>query len=361
MAFARARGNWFLVSSPETHFLPVRSLDGWRGDGVIAMINTPAEARFASELSMPVVNISGALCETPVPRVRVDYEAIGRAAADHLLARGFRRFAYYGLRRVWYAKLHGEGFRRRVAEFGHACHIHEASPSFSGRQPWHEDGEALHEWLRSLETPVGLLASHDDRAILALDACRKVGLRVPEDVAIVGVNDDALSCEYCEPSLTSVARNGYAVGYQVAALLHRLMRGKTPPKRDVVIEPGQVVERGSTRVLAIDDAKLQLAVTYVLEHLDEPFGVNDVVEAVAMSRRWLENAFRDHLRRTPAQFISEARVERAKTLLCEQPKRTLKQVALACGFASATRLNVVFARLTGLTPREWRDDNHSPS
>ncbi|MHC4993680.1 MAG: type 1 periplasmic-binding domain-containing protein, partial [Planctomycetota bacterium] len=126
MRYARQHTRWTFLTSPELPALSVTQLKGWPGDGVIAMVNTQAEIRAAKALKLPVVNLSGALKETPFPRVRVDYQAAGRAAADHLLGRGFQRFAYYGLKDVWYADETGRGFIDRITEFGGRCKRHDA-------------------------------------------------------------------------------------------------------------------------------------------------------------------------------------------------------------------------------------------
>jgi LacI family transcriptional regulator len=351
--YMREHGHWTLVFSPESHFLPVRGLAGWDGDGAVAMINTAADLEVVRGLRMPVINISGALADAGVPRVRIDYAASGRLAAEVLLDCGFRRFAYYGLADAWYSGQYAQGFCERAAAEGGVCFRHDGPSSFSDPRP--QPGiDALEQWIAELPRPVGLFAANDRRATIALDACHRLGLQVPEEVAVIGPDDDRVSCELCDPPLTSIDRAGRRLGYEVAALMDRLLRGGPPPEGDVVVPPEGVVRRGSTQTLAVEDPKLRAAVEYVRAHCDRPLGVDEVAGAAGASRRWLEYAFRRLLRRSPREFIDQARVERAKRLLLDPCRPKLAKVARACGFSGSRPFNAAFRRVTGQTPRQFR-------
>lgn len=356
MDYAHQRTDWSFVFSPETHAMSVRQLDGWPGQGVIAMINTAADDKAARELGIPVVNISGALKTSSMPRVRVDYDAIGRLAADHLLDRGFRRFAFYGVRGLWYSQLYRDAFVQRVAEHEGECAVHESASTIGLKKPWQNGADQLAKWLRSLEPPVGLMACSDPRAVMVAEACHALGRNVPDEIAIIGSNNDTITCEFCDPPLTSIHRNGEKVGYTVASVLDRMLRGGPEPDGDIVIDPGEVIPRASTNVLSVDDEQLALAVQFVHDHIAEPFGVDHMVDAVGMSRRWLENAFARWIRRTPYQFINEQRVERVKKLLVGPERLSMKQIALRCGFTNSRRMKIVFERIVGASPRQYRDE-----
>ena len=354
--YAREHRDWSLVISPEAHFPPVSSLKGWDGDGVVAMLNTDEDAAIARSLGMPVVNISGALEDAGLPRVRVNYRGVGELAAEHLLDNGFRRFAFYGLEGFWYSRQFGEGFADRVAEYGSECLMHESVPSIGADRPWQQGQAELESWISTLQAPVGLAAAHDSRARMVINACHRVGLHVPEDVAVIGMNNDTMTCEYCNPPLSSIERNGEKIGYQVAELLDRLIEGDDPPTEDIVIDPIGVVRRTSTNVIAVDDPQLAKAVRFVQENISEPFGVQALLQHTNVSRRWLEYAFQKWLRRTPHAFICEMRVAHAQKLLANSDDLSFSDVARACGFSSNKRLNVVFRRVTGKAPREYRDE-----
>lgn len=351
--------DWDFVTSPETHSIPVSSLKGWDGHGVIGMISSMADLKVVEELTCPFVNLSGALEKAPLPRVRVDYTRAGEMAAEHLLSRGFERFAFYGLKNTFFAESCLDGFRKRLEPHRMDCAVYEDTPTFGVAQPWLHNRAGLEKWLRSLKTPVGLMASHDPRAVMIVQACRRVGLRVPEDVAVIGFNNDIQSCEFCDPQLTSIARPGARIGREAAALLDRLLRGEAPPAGDILFQPEGVVERASTNTVAVgDNPELAEAVRYIHQHLAESIGVEDIIRHINVSRRWLEMAFRDKLHTSPHAFISQARVKKARSLLAGPRKMRFKQVALECGFNNTRQLSLVFERHAGMTLREFIARNH---
>jgi LacI family transcriptional regulator len=352
--YARQRGSWVVQSNPEVYRVRLQDLTRWSGDGIIALLRSRADVQAARASGRPVVNLSCALRETGLPRVTVDQQGMGRLAAEHLLGCGLRRFAYYGERDMWYSQERKRGFIARLAEEGRPCSVLETTTALSGRNPWYRWTDAIEAWLGTLQPPVGLLAVHDYAASVVIEACRAVRLSVPEDVAVVGVGDDWITCEFCEVPVTSIARNNREVGYRAAALLDRLMAGRRAPKSDILVPPEGVVKRRSTEMLAIDDPKVAAAVRFVNDHLSEPFGVATLSQHVSLSRRALDLHFRKSLGCTPRDYICRARIEGAKRLLVSKKRLKLPQIARACGFRSARRLGDTFRRTTGSTTTGYR-------
>lgn len=358
--YADRHGGWDLTTSPPTitgsdeFALGIENLKGWPGDGVIAAIGTRAEARAAQRLGVPVVNLAATTERVGLPRVMVDHYAMGRLAAEHLLERGLRRLAYCGVAGRWYSQLRGQGFAARARQAGLTCDMLQTPPQANPRQNWQQRVAPLADWLKKLRPPVGLLAVHDYRARTLVDECRRLGLRIPHDVAVVGLDNDPTLCEFCQPTLTSVSRNAWRVGYEAAAMLDCLMAGRTPPLPEVLIAPDGVVARQSTDTVAVEDPYVADAVHFIHEHLGQPFGVAQVVQAGRVSRRELETRFRQAVGSTPYDYICRVRVERAKQLL-EAPEATkLHAVAVACGFSGVERMRLVFLRITGQTPADYR-------
>lgn len=366
--YARAHGGWTFIASPmagrtffpETLAMSVESLRGWPGDGAIVIITTRAQARAARELGIPAVNLAGALRQTGVPRVMVDHEAMGRLAAEHLITRGLRRFGYMGVEGVWYSQLRARGFAERIERAGGTCDVHEIPRRLDARQPWHLGLEDTERWLRGLTPPVGVLAVHDYRARMLIDVCDKLGLDVPHDVALMGIDNDETVCEFCDPPLTSVSRSGEQVGYEAAALLGRLMAGKPPPPGDVLIPPDGVIERRSTDTVAFEDAYVTACVRHIRDQICEAFGVERLIAVAAISRRLLERRFKRHTGMSPHQFLSQARVDRVKHLLAQPAKLPLHRVAALCGFTDTRRLRLTFTRLVGQSPAAYRHLRSAP-
>jgi LacI family transcriptional regulator len=347
---------WLVMTSVEAATLHIESLAGWRGDGVIAIVTTDAEAKAAQRLQrtgVPVVTFSGSLKDPGIPKVLVDNRQIGRLAADHLMARGFRRFGFYGVGGREYAILRARAFLARVQDGGGQATEHWAEGNQDEVRPWQHGFDELEKWLESLEKPVGVFAMNDFRARLVIDACSMHRLRIPEDVGLVGVDNNQVVCEFSDPPLTSVQCDWRRLGFECARLLDRLMRGKTPPEEEVLVPALGVVRRESTDVTHTDDARVAQAVDYLREHLGEVFGVERLVTVTGVSRRSLEEAFQREFKCSPYRFLSQTRVDRAKELLSLREKLKLSEVARRCGFPHARGLRETFQRLEGVSPTEF--------
>jgi LacI family transcriptional regulator len=362
--YADCHGAWTILTSPPTlsgageYAMSIRTLRGWRGDGVITALSTAEEARAARRLGIPVVNLSGALERTGLPRVMIDHYTIGRQAAEHLLARGFRRLAYCGTEGLHYSRLRAEGFAYVAREAGAACQVLQAPARGRAGVTWPKHTAPLERWLRRLELPVGIMAIHDYRARVIVELCHSLGLKVSRDVAVIGVDNDPIVCEFCQPTLSSVSRSAWRNGYEAAAMLDVLMAGKEPPHREVLVPPEGVVARQSTATVVVDDPHVAAAVQFMCDHLSEPFGIGRVADRGTVSRRQLELRFRRRLGCTPLEYLWQLRIDRAKDLLTRPDRPKLDTVAKACGFVSAERLRLVFQRVTGQTPLEYRRSQH---
>ena len=349
------RCNWSYITAPESLALSVLDLKGWRGDGIIAALNTPAEAACVKQLKMPIVNISGTLAKTPIPRVSLDNGLVGRLAAEHLIERGFETFAYYGLRNVAYSEARRQAFDARLDDAGLASVPLLMPPTYRAKELyWRDQQRSLLKWLGSLPTPIGLFAVTDYRARQVLDACRQMDLRVPQQVAVIGVDNEEVICVHVQPQLTSVARNNQQEGYHAAAMLDTLIRGKTIETVEEMIPPLGVVTRESTETVAFKDSRLCEAIDYLNRHIEDPIGVQELASHVGVSRRWMEYAFRDALGESPYQYIRHRRLKRAQHLLEEEPNTKVYQVARRTGFSSAKQLSMAFSQEFGQSPREYQ-------
>jgi LacI family transcriptional regulator len=223
---------------------------------------------------------------------------------------------------------------------------------------WREQQRQLVKWLASLPTPIGLFAVTDYRARQVLDACRQIGLRVPQQVAVLGVDNEEVICVHVQPQLTSVARNNQEEGYHAAAMLDQLIHGKKIDKDEDLIPPLGVVSRQSTETVAFKDARLCEAIEYLNKHIEDPIGVQELASHVGVSRRWMEYAFRDALGESPYQYIRSRRLKLAQHLLEEEPGTKIYQVARRTGFTSAKQLSMAFGQEFGQSPREYQRAKH---
>lgn len=354
LEFARDQGGWVFTRIPERLSPSFEWLRNWEGDGAFVLLGNETDVKVARALPMPIVNVGGYVQDVRVPTVTLDQQMVGRLAAEHLLSRRFRRFGYYGVRDIWYSEQRRIGFETALQAAGYSCSSIESTNLIRAPWDWRRVGGELARWLRSLQPPVGIMASWDLRAQILSEACAMIGLRVPEDVAIIGVDNDPIACEFCIPQLSSVSRNDRELGRQAAKLLSQLLEGKRYSKLPILIPPDRVVARRSTDTIVIEDPEVAGVVQQIRDHLNEVFGVERILGLSPLSRRQLEQRFRRSVGSSPYAFLNELRVERAKTLLTESHKRTLTRIASECGFSELRRFRAVFRRLTRLSPAEYR-------
>ena len=350
--YASEHGGWTFDRNPENFAASISSLIGWSGDGIVAPLRTHREVEIAKTFGVPVVNTSGCIRETGFPSVMVDQEEVGRLAAEHLLQRGFKRFGYFGQKGAWYSKQRQTGFVKRIERAGGTCAILEGPFSFK-KEYWIGWENQLQPWLKSLKPPVGVMAVHDFRARMLLDVCLRMGLNVPREVAIVGVDNDEVACEFSDISISSVARDSWREGYEAAALLDRLMSGKRTSEC-ILVPAGGVVARHSTEIDMIENPHVAEAVRFIKENITKNFGVEALAEHLEVSPRYLYYQFQDCLNCTPHEYISRTRVALAKKMLLDPKKLQLQEISRACGFSEPRRFRIVFRRVTGVSPSEYR-------
>ena len=355
--YNRQHGPWSLYFEP--HGLddpPPPWLIGWQGDGILVRINNRRVARAVLATGLPAVDLRGRLAGLGLPFIGVHNQEVARLAFRHLADRGLRHFAFCGLPpgEYRYMDYRRDFFRREVEAAGFACHVFAPDPG-PRRTAWEEEQRQLVAWLRRLPRPVGVMTCNDDRGHQTLDACRRAGVAVPEEVAVLGVDNDAILCNVAEPPLSSIDVNAARIGYQAMALLDRLMRRRKPPKPPPFLEvvPRGIETRQSSDVLAVADAEVAAAVRFIRAHACQGIGVSDVLRRVPLSRSALERRFKLALRRTPKQEILRVQLERARQLLGESDL-PLEEVAASCGFSSCKYFGDAFRREQGVRPGAFR-------
>jgi LacI family transcriptional regulator len=339
---------------------PLAALAKWHGDGVIARVENAATARAVAtlgrRLGIPAVDVSAARLLADIPYVETDDAAIARAAAAHFLDRDFRHFAFLGDGRFRWSDNRCRAFVETLAAQGRAVTVFPAAGRRRSRpqaEAVPDDDEAVEAWLTALPKPVAVLACYDIRGRQALDACRRAGLAVPDEVAVLGVDDDELLCGLASPPLSSVIPDAVGAGRLAAALLERLMRGARLDREEWLLPPLGIVTRQSTDVLAIDDGIVAAAVRRIREQACDGIKVADVARAAAVTRRVLESRFARWLGHSPHEEILRVRFRRVEQLLRETDL-PLATIAERCGFRHTEYMTVAFTRRHGEPPSRWR-------
>jgi LacI family transcriptional regulator len=356
VSFVREHDSWSLyVPEMRRGEVPPDWLARWRGNAIIARVENRETARAIRRTKLPVVDVSAARLLRDVPWVETDDAAIAVAAAEHLVERGFRRFAYCGDPRFNWSRWRQETFCEAIRARGDSAPIavFQSPGEASAATSWSREHKRLIAWVRGLTKPIGIMACYDIQAQRLLDACRDADVAVPEEAAVLGVDDDRLLCNLCTPPLSSVVPNAHRTGYMAAELIDRMMRGERVLAAAHLIPPTGVAVRQSTEVLAIDDRAVAAAVRFIREHACEGINAEDVLRQASISRRVLESRFRKALGRTPHAEIMRVRIERVKRLLTET-NLTLEAIAVRSGFRHVEYLSYVFHRETGKRPGRYR-------
>ena len=352
--FAEKHAHWHLLIDPRDHEQRSAIPDGWRGDGIIARISSRFQMEQFREKRLPVVNVDDVYDGLGgVGTVLTDEAERARLALEHLVARGFRKFAYFAPPSHRYSKKRGEAFLKAVTGLGYECH--EYLPGYrAGRKiGFEEQQRRVNRWLAALPRPIAILTVDADLGRQLAEICHFAGVRIPDEVAILAGDTDDLLCEVSTPPLSSISVACERLGHEAAAMLNRMIAGDAPPKQPLLIPPHGVVSRQSTDVLSIDDPTVVRALRYIHTHAHHGIVVNDILREVPISRRSLEIQFRSYLGRSPAEEIRRIRLERGRQLLGRR-ELSITEIALACGFSNATRFGVAFRKSFGTTPRSFR-------
>lgn len=330
---------------------PLEPLGRWQGDGVIARIESPATAAvlgsFRTDRGIPIVDVSAGGLLPGVPCVETDDAAIARLAVDHFLDRDFRSFAFLGDARFRWSDHRRRGFVDLLAARGHDVHV------FSAPAAAEADEDAIAAWLRDLPKPLALLACYDVRGRQAIEACHRSGIAVPDEVAVLGVDDDELLCGLCSTPLSSIVPDAEGAGWLAADLLARLMRGETPERQLWLLPPRGLSARRSTDTLSTDDPLVVTALRLIREHACEGIKVADVVRAVKGTRRVVEARFVKRMGHSLHEAIARAQFRRVEELL-RDTKLPLATIAERTGFKHPEYMTVAFTRRYGMPPSHWR-------
>lgn len=325
----------------------------WGCQAVLGHFPTTSDLAPFRSLGVPVVN--AAEWTVPgVPSVSVDNVAVGRQAARHLAARRAASFGFCGSLYLAFAAQRQQGFEEQLRSLGGTCAVFSDCDvlSVSRAAELAREEQALRHWLRELPKPAGLLAQNDQTALRLLEICAALGLAVPAEISLLGVDNDESICEFAFPRLSSIGNPAVRIGWEAAATLDRLWQGQPcPPLR--LLPPGPVVERESTGLLGTTDPQLRLAVQRMYELASTGAGVKEVVGTLPISRRTFERRFRASFGRPPAQELERIRLDRALRLL-RQPEVTIGEIAEKCGFPSLSGFSQCFRRAMGHTPSQWR-------
>lgn len=358
--YVRERGPWSLFHAPRSLDEPVPSwLKGWRGHGIIARVQSRAVADAVVATGLPVVDVLGNVPAAGFPLVHVDHVKVAQMAADHLLELDFTHFAYVDFPDESWSQARRDAFVSAVSEIDPAPSVFTLSRrAHRLAKPWETEIDNMATWIRDLPKPLGVMVCSDQRGADVMEACRRAGVRVPDDVAVVGVDNDVPLCEVSNPPLSSVWPGHFRVGFEAAALLDRLMAGEKPPREPLLLAPIEIVTRRSTEILSVNDPMVASALRCMREQACDGIGVDEISRRVGASRSVLQRRFKSVLGRTLHDELIAIRIRRATELILHT-SLSLFEIAERAGFRHAEYMGVVFKARLGKTPAQLRRENIS--
>jgi len=356
--YSNLHGPWLFFTEPESYRDGLKPSYDWmaslRADGILAHTWDQRAIEMILDLRVPAM-----VCGLQRPRLKACpvitcEQAVGRTAAEYLVERGCQRFAYCGFDDMPWSQRRGRDFSRTVAGKGFETFFY-VPPRIHPPPIPGEDQPDIAEWLRSLPRPIAVMAGNDDRSQDVLAACNIAGIKVPLEVAILGVDNDEFICDLSYPQLSSIAVDTERAGYEAARVLHKMMRRETMAREDqeVPIFPLRVVTRQSTDILAVEDAEVAAAVQFIRKHAREAIQVSDVAEAVGLSRRTLQQRFRKVLARSVHEEIRQGRVNQMAEMLI-RTNLPVFQIAELLGYPDASNISRYFKWHKDMSPSAYR-------
>lgn len=355
IAFEQGHADWsvYLPEQQRKGEVSIERLKDWKVDGILARIETESIAKAVKELNVPVVDLSAARLVEGIPWVETDNAAIAKMAADHLLEKGFQYFGFIGEAGFNWSRWREEEFRNYLSLSDIQCECFEFQLSTNPRFSWQTEIQRLRRWVTSLPKPTGVFASYDIAAHRLLEICREEGIPVPDQVAVVGVDNDDLICNICSPTLTSVEPAAFDSGFHAAKLLEQQMNGEVVSSEGVFFKPLSIKERLSTDTIAVDDPDVAGALWFIRENAVFNISVDDVVANGEISRRQLETRFKKIIGHSPHKEIQSRRLRKVKQLLASTDL-SVAIIAERVGYEHAEYLSVVFQREEGISMSEFR-------
>ncbi|MEI6471722.1 MAG: DNA-binding transcriptional regulator [Holophagaceae bacterium] len=360
-SYALERGDW-VIFPQRSDF---KELPAWltrtRIDGIIGFIDSPELGQQLMALGVPIVDVQGkGNCPT-APVYDTDPVQVARFAGDFFIHAGFTQFGFCGYPGVFFSDRRSEAYCDYLQSRGQGVHVYAPASSAMGVQDnlYREWGALEYEnqltgWLTRVPKPIAILACNDIRGQQLIHACRDLGISMPSDVAVIGVDNDEIICRQCRPTLSSIAPDTERIGRLAAETLTRMMDGETVEPILANQPPTRIVERQSTDITMTQDPIVLAASRFIRNRVCDDISVDQVCELVDCSRSTLDGLFKKHLGRPVAQEMRRVRLNRATRLLLDSPL-TVEDVARECGFRSATYFCRFFKRETGTTPVLYRN------
>ena len=356
--YSREFGSWGFLRMP-IYYRETIGIEGilkwakdWGANGLIGQLHNNSEIWKFTNAKISVIAQDFEERFKDVPNITGAYHDTGKLGAEYFLKKGFTNFAFYGFKNIVWSRERAEGFEKKIKEAGYAVHYFEHKKSRS-MDLWYYKASALSRWLQSLPKPIALMTCDDNQGLHITEAGKHAGIRIPEDVAVLGVDNDENICYLSDPPLSSISMDIEKGGYEAAKLIQQMITGRTKKKYNIIVKPTHIITRASTDIYASDDEHIVNALKYIHLNIDKNLKVNHVLKEIPLSRRSMEKRFIQITGYPVYKYIYNLRIEKFIQKLVETDM-TITEIALELGLDNTKNISRLFKQIKGVTPLAYR-------
>jgi LacI family transcriptional regulator len=356
--YSKENGPWLFCRMP-LFYRETLGMDGilnfaceWGADGIIAQLSNNLDVKRVLDAGICLIAEDFKERFSDIPNITGGYEEAGRLGATYFLEKGFRNFAFYGFRNIVWSRERAQGFESHLNAQGFQVHHFDPGPSGAG-ELWYYKPSALSQWLQSLPKPIAIMACDDERGQHITEACKHARILIPDQIAVLGVDNDQMTCNLSDPPLSSISLDTEKGGYEAARLMDEMITTCTRLTQNILVKPLHVVTRQSTDITSARDAYIARALRFIHQNISSRIKVDDVLKAVPLSRRALEKRFQETTGTGVYKYIYTLQIQKFAQLLLESDK-SISEIALESGFDSSKNISRQFKLIKGCTPVEYR-------
>ncbi|ULQ53281.1 AraC family transcriptional regulator [Flavihumibacter fluvii] len=324
----------------------------WGAQGIVAQLDNTKQVKKIADSGIHLILEDFRERFDDFPNITGGYFEAGQMGAEYFVKKGFKNFAFYGFKNIVWSRERSEGYESYLHNLGFDVY-HFEHEELHTTNLWYYKPSALSKWLQSLPKPIAIMACDDARGQHITEACKHADIRIPDDVIVLGVDNDEMTCNLSDPPLSSVNLDTEKGGYEAARLMDLMIQGKIKKPQNVMVMPTYIVTRQSTDIAAASDEHISLALNYIHKNLENEIHVSDVLGQVPISRRSLEKRFLEVTGTSVYKYIFKLRMQRFSQRLLETDKR-ISEIALDAGFTLTNNISRQFKQIHGCTPGEYR-------
>ena len=356
--YSKEFGPWKFCRMP-SFYRETMGIDGilrwaqeWGAHGIIGQFYNDNDINKIIKAKIPIIAQDFKDRFTNIPNISGAYYETGKIGAEYFLKKGFKNFAFYGFKNIVWSQERAVGFEDILKKKGYTVHYFEHKKSRS-RELWYYKPSSLSRWLKSLPKPVAIMACDDDQGQHITEACRHAGIRIPEEVSVLGVDNDEMICNLSDPPLSSISLDAEKGGYEAAKLMHLMIRNKAKKVYNIEVQPVQIITRHSTDIYATNDTYISSTLRFIHQNINTNLKVEKILQQVPLSRRSLEKRFQQITGFPIYKYIYNLRTEKFAQQLLETDK-TVFEIALDIGLGDGKNISRTFKKIKGCTPNEYR-------